>query len=86
MTIQVNGESRGIGDGHTVAALLRELDIRADRVAVEQALAWPEHSAGRLMQRELVVAPETAIPFLPQQMPDGLWDGLQARFSQGGIA
>ncbi|MBL9049189.1 MAG: magnesium transporter [Tabrizicola sp.] len=30
----------------------------ADRVAVEQALAWPEHSAGRLMQRELVVAPE----------------------------
>lgn len=35
VTIQVNGESRGIGDGHTVAALLRELDIRADRVAVE---------------------------------------------------
>ncbi len=35
MTIQVNGESRGIGDGHTVAALLRELDVRADRVAVE---------------------------------------------------
>ncbi len=35
MTIQVNGESRGIGDGHTVAALLRELDIRAERVAVE---------------------------------------------------
>ncbi len=35
MTIQVNGESRGIGDGHTVAALLRDLDIRADRVAVE---------------------------------------------------
>ncbi|WP_298261398.1 magnesium transporter [uncultured Litoreibacter sp.] len=29
-----------------------------DRVAVEQALAYPEHSAGRLMQRELVVAPE----------------------------
>jgi thiamine biosynthesis protein ThiS len=35
VTIQVNGESRGIGDGHTVAALLRDLDIRADRVAVE---------------------------------------------------
>ena len=35
MTIQVNGESRGIGDGHTVATLLRELDIRAERVAVE---------------------------------------------------
>ena len=30
----------------------------ADRVAVEQAMAYPEYSAGRLMQREVVVAPE----------------------------
>ncbi|MCE8509529.1 magnesium transporter [Ruegeria pomeroyi] len=30
----------------------------ADRVAVEQALAYPEGSAGRLMQREVVMAPE----------------------------
>ncbi|WP_428539331.1 magnesium transporter [Profundibacter sp.] len=30
----------------------------ADRVAVQQALTYPEDSAGRLMQRELVVAPE----------------------------
>ena len=30
----------------------------ADRVAVEQALGYPEHSAGRLMQRELVMGPE----------------------------
>ncbi len=29
-----------------------------DRVAVEQSLTYPEYSAGRLMQRELVVAPE----------------------------
>ena len=29
-----------------------------DRVAVEQALSWPEYSAGRLMQREVVAAPE----------------------------
>ena len=29
-----------------------------DRVAVEQSLTFPEYSAGRLMQRELVVAPE----------------------------
>ncbi|ULA68661.1 MAG: Sulfur carrier protein ThiS [Nitrospira sp.] len=35
MTILVNGESRGIGDGQTVAGLLQELDIRTDRVAVE---------------------------------------------------
>ncbi|MEX0350526.1 MAG: magnesium transporter [Paracoccaceae bacterium] len=30
----------------------------ADRVAVEQALNYPENSAGRLMQREVVMAPE----------------------------
>ncbi|MYM56568.1 magnesium transporter [Thalassovita mangrovi] len=30
----------------------------ADRVAVEQALSYPETSAGRLMQREVVVAPD----------------------------
>lgn len=30
----------------------------ADRVAVQQALAYPEYSAGRLMQREVVMAPE----------------------------
>ncbi len=30
----------------------------ADRVAVERALGYPEYSAGRLMQREVVVAPE----------------------------
>lgn len=35
MTILVNGESRGVGEGQTVATLLQDLDIRADRVAVE---------------------------------------------------
>ncbi len=35
MHIQVNGESRGVHDGTTVAGLLRELNIRVDRVAVE---------------------------------------------------
>ncbi|TNF23226.1 MAG: magnesium transporter [Rhodobacteraceae bacterium] len=29
-----------------------------DRAAVEQSLAYPEYSAGRLMQREVVMAPE----------------------------
>ncbi len=49
----------------------------ADRVAVEQALAYPEDSAGRLMQREVVVAPEhwtvgEAIDFLreSEHLPD----------------
>ena len=39
------------------AIILRALED-SDRVAVEQALAYPEYTAGRLMQREVVVAPE----------------------------
>ncbi len=49
----------------------------ADRVAVEQAMAYPEGSAGRLMQREMVVVPlhwsvGEAIDFLRQSahLPD----------------
>ena len=56
--------------------ILQALDV-ADRVAVEQAMAYPEGSAGRLMQREVVVAPEhwtvgEAIDFL--RGADGLPD------------
>ena len=56
--------------------ILEALEV-ADRVAVEQALAYPEYSAGRLMQREVVVAPEhwtvgEAIDFLRESdtLPD----------------
>ena len=38
-------------------ALLDALDT-SDRLAVEQSLTYPEFSAGRLMQREVVTAPE----------------------------
>ena len=31
---------------------------------------------------ELVVAPETALPILPQDLPDGYWDALNTRFSK----
>jgi len=48
-----------------------------DRVAVQQSLTYPEYSAGRLMQREVVMAPEhwnvgEAIDFLrnQQDLPD----------------
>jgi len=38
-------------------AILDAIDV-VDRAAVEQALNYPEYSAGRLMQREIVIAPE----------------------------
>jgi magnesium transporter len=51
----------------------------ADRLAVEQALTYPEYSAGRLMQREVVMAPEhwtvgQAIDYLRRTPEDQLPD------------
>jgi magnesium transporter len=56
-------------DSDDVVDLLEDLDapqqeiileaLEADeRAAIEQSLTYPEHSAGRLMQREVVTAPE----------------------------
>jgi magnesium transporter len=60
--------------------VLGSLDT-TDRVAVEQALNYPELSAGRLMQRELVMAPDhwtvgEAIDYLRQEkdLPDEFYD------------
>ncbi len=44
-------------EGAQAAAVLGALEA-SDRVAVEAAFAFPEGSAGRLMQREVVVAPQ----------------------------
>ncbi len=44
-------------EGEQQEAILDALED-VDRAAVEQALSWPEYSAGRLMQREVVMAPE----------------------------
>lgn len=43
--------------GEQQEAILDALDD-SNRAAVEQALTYPEYSAGRLMQREVVMAPE----------------------------
>ena len=75
-------------DTDDVVDILEDLDLPrqglildaledADRVAVQQAMGYPEESAGRLMQREVVVAPEhwtvgEAIDYLREtpQLPD----------------
>jgi magnesium transporter len=60
--------------------ILRALDA-ADRVAVERSLGYGEYTAGRLMQREVVVAPEhwtvgDAIDFLRAEewLPESFYD------------
>ena len=56
-------------DTDDVVDILEDLDLPqqglildaledVDRIAVQQAMSYPEESAGRLMQREVVVAPE----------------------------
>lgn len=61
-------------------AVLREL-APDDRAAIEEALSYPEESAGRLMQRELVAVPEhwtvgQTIDFLRdhQQLTTDFWE------------
>jgi apolipoprotein N-acyltransferase len=49
---------------------------------VAMALQWYTAQWGK-SQSELVVAPETAIPLLPQQLPPGYWTALEQRFSSG---
>jgi magnesium transporter len=63
-------------DDQQQQAILSALE-HGDRVAVQQSLTYPEYSAGRLMQREVVMAPEhwnvgEAIDFLRNQedLPD----------------
>jgi apolipoprotein N-acyltransferase len=52
---------------------------------VPTALQWYAEKIGQ-SQSQLIVAPETAIPLLPQQLPPGYWDAIEARFSQGNQA
>jgi apolipoprotein N-acyltransferase len=49
---------------------------------VPQALAWYAEQL-KSSRTSLVVAPETAIPLLPQQLPPGYADALLKRFSKG---
>ena len=65
-------------EDHQQEAILEVLED-SDRVAVRQSLSYPEYSAGRLMQREVVMAPEhwnvgEAIDYMRDQ------DDLPAQF------
>ncbi|MDB5749834.1 MAG: lnt [Ramlibacter sp.] len=56
-----------------------------DRSGVPQALEW----YGRMLRStdaDLVVAPETALPLLPQQLPEGYFEALRATFADGSRA
>ncbi len=49
---------------------------------VPLALSWYAEQL-KNSQTALVIAPETAIPLLPQQLPPGYWQALSQRFASG---
>jgi apolipoprotein N-acyltransferase len=52
------------------------------RSGVPLALSWYGNHMQQA-QAELVLAPETAIPLLPQELPEGYWEGLSQQVAQG---
>ncbi len=52
---------------------------------VVDALRWYGEQMGAATA-SLVVAPETAIPLLPQELPAGYWDALQRRYAESNQA
>ena len=74
----------------TLAVTLLQGNIPQDEkfetgTGVPQALRW----YGEQLQSSrtaLVIAPETAIPVLPQQLPPDYWEALQQRFATGSQA
>lgn len=71
----------------TIAVTLLQGNIPQDEkfetgTGVPQALQWYAEQL-QASRTALVIAPETAIPVLPQQLPPGYWDALQQRFASG---
>ena len=71
----------------TLAVTLLQGNIAQDEkfqsgTGVIDALRWYGQQL-REATGSLVVAPETALPLLPEQLPDGYWNALRARFATG---
>ncbi len=55
------------------------------RSGIPKALQWYAEQL-QASQTALVISPETALPLLPEQLPDGYWQALQQRFASAGQA
>ena len=80
------GPSEFSSAGATLDVALLQGNIRQDEkfqpTGVADALRWYGEQTG-LTQASLVVAPETAIPLLPQHLPQGYWEALGKPFIAG---
>jgi apolipoprotein N-acyltransferase len=73
--------------GDTLSIALLQGNIPQDEkfqpgTGVADALRWYAEQMGQT-QASLIVAPETAIPLLPQQLPEGYWEALGKPFVAG---
>ena len=73
--------------GPTLPVALLQGNIAQDEkfqagTGVVDALRWYGEQLN-VAKAPFVVAPETAIPLLPQQLPEGYWSALQQRFAIG---
>jgi apolipoprotein N-acyltransferase len=59
-------------------------DEKFDPVRLPASLAWHDEAL-RGARTDLVVAPETAIALLPEDLPPEYWAGLRDHFSQGTV-
>ncbi len=76
--------TRAHGQSLNVALLQSNVaqDEKFDANMLGEMLVWHAQQL-RDVQADLVVAPETAIPLLPNQLPEGYWEGIQEMFSAG---
>ena len=80
------GPGRYSQPGSTLRVTLLQSNVAQDeKFAVElipKALDWARTQL-LAAQGDLVVAPETIIPLLPEQLDAGYWDGLMQHYQQG---
>ena len=77
---------QGSTSGHLSVSLLQGNIAQEEKFesasGVPQALRWYDEQL-QASRSALVITPETAVPVLPQQLPDGYWQRLQQRFASG---
>ena len=73
--------SAGSGQVELLQANITQNEKFDVRSGIRDALQWYDERL-RASQQALVVAPETAIPLLPQYLPETYWSGLKRHFAQ----
>jgi apolipoprotein N-acyltransferase len=85
--VRTAGPTREAATGPTLRVALLQGNIAQDekfegRTGIPEALDW-YGKALRGTDAQLVVAPETSLPLLPQQLPEGYLEELRAAFARG---